>query len=275
MLRALALLLAGPLLGVMPAADAPSCRLVPGWTQQGAARSFVADNLFEYMDGNAEGYLIYGFQKMQGVTCKQGEVTLVIDISDMGSADSAWGILTANRDSRQPAAAIGMGGQIVPRRAIFAKGDTYVEIAANPEGDYTATLKSWTAALEKIVPGGTATPPALTWFPQEGQTGIRLIPESVLGLRLLKRGYVAQYDYGKAFLVLESSPADAAATLQKVSARFGGTTPVQVGDQAFQFEDKYLGKLCFFRKGRYVGGWANVTGKDALSLATTLAAKLP
>ena len=27
------------------------------------------------------------------------------------------------------------------------------------------------------------------------------MPESVLGMRLLKRGYVAQYEYGKAFVV--------------------------------------------------------------------------
>ena len=45
---------------------------MPGWTQQGAARSYIADNLFEYMDGNAEGYLLYGFQTMHGVTCEQG-----------------------------------------------------------------------------------------------------------------------------------------------------------------------------------------------------------
>ena len=36
----------------------PSCALVPGWTQAGAARTFTAENLFEYMDGNAEGYIL-------------------------------------------------------------------------------------------------------------------------------------------------------------------------------------------------------------------------
>src|ERR1039458_8293563 len=67
--------------GVLAAAN-PACNLVPGWTPQGEARSFVADNLFEYMDGNAEGYLLYGFQTMHGVTCVKSGVTLVIDISD-------------------------------------------------------------------------------------------------------------------------------------------------------------------------------------------------
>src|SRR6185369_3013790 len=98
------------------AAGPPACSLVPGWTQQGEARSFEAENLFEYMDGNAEGYILYGFQTMHGVTCVKGGVTLVIDVSNFGDTDSAFGMFSANRDLRLPAARLGMGGQIVPRR---------------------------------------------------------------------------------------------------------------------------------------------------------------
>ena len=66
--------LAGSLLLVWGAAawaepPQPACNLVPGWQQRGEQRSYIAENLFEYMDGNAEGYLIYGFQSMRGVTC--------------------------------------------------------------------------------------------------------------------------------------------------------------------------------------------------------------
>ncbi len=140
------------------AAAQPNCALVAGWTQSGAARTYTADNLFEYMDGNAEGYVLYNFREMHGVTCKQGGVTFVIDVSDMGDADFSYGLFTANRDLRQPAYAAGMGGQIVPRRLIFAKGKYYLEIAADPEGDHTAALKMWAAALEKTVSGNTAPP---------------------------------------------------------------------------------------------------------------------
>ena len=73
--------------GLLAAAN-PTCDLVPGWTPKGEARSFAADNLFEYMDGNAEGYLLYGFQTMHGVTCVKGGVTLVIDVSDFGDAEA-------------------------------------------------------------------------------------------------------------------------------------------------------------------------------------------
>ncbi len=254
----------------------PTCALVPGWTQAGAARTYTADNLFEYMDGNAEGYILYNFREMRGVTCKKGNVTFVVDISDMGDADFSYGLFASNRDLRQPSYPAGMGGQIVPRRLIFAKGNYYAEIAADPEGDHTPALKLWAAALEKSIPGNGAPPPALAWFPTERQQSLRLVPESVLGLRILKRGYMAQYDYGKAFVVIEASPEAAAATMQKLQARFGETTPAKLAGESFQATDKYLGRLCVFRKGKYIGGYAiTADGVNPLVLATALAAKLP
>jgi hypothetical protein len=250
----------------------PSCSLAPGWAQAGAARSYTADNLFEYMDGNAEGYILYNFQEMHGVTCKKGEVTFVLDISDMGDADFAYGMFSANRDLRQPEYKAGMGGQIVPRRLIFAKGKYYVEIAANPEGDHTAALKVFAAALEKAVPGDASPPAALGWFPKEKQQSLRLVPESVLGLRILQRGYVAQYEFGKAFVVTDDAAAD---VMQKLKARFEGAAPAQIADEAFVATDKYLGRLCVFRKGRYVGGYAvTADGADPVAMAKALAERI-
>jgi len=261
--------------GVLAAAN-PACNLVPGWTPQGEARSFVVDNLFEYMDGNAEGYLLYGFQTMHGVTCVNSGVTLVIDISDFGDADSAYGMFCANRDLRKPEAKLGMGGQIVPWRAIFAKGQYYVEVGAEPEGDHTAALQAWTAALEKVATGSNDVPVALSWFPAAGQQSLRLVPESVLGIRLLKRGYVAQYDFGKAFVVTEASPDSAAAVMQKLRERFGETAKAPIADDAFQLTDKYLGRLCVVRKGRYLAGYGNLAdGQDAAALVKALASRLP
>lgn len=257
------------------AAAAPSCGLVPGWAQKGEPRSFVADNLFEYMNVNAEGYLLYGFVKMHGVTCEKGSVTFVIDLSEFADADSAFGMFSANKDPNRPQAKIGAGGQIVPRRAIFVKGKHYLEIAAEPEVDHSAALREFTAALEKTIEGSSTLPAAMRWFPEEKRQSLRLVPESVLGIRLLKRGYVGQYEHGKAFLVTEESPEAATALMQKLRARFVETSAVKIADEGFQVTDRYLGKVCVFRKGRMIGGYANVAeGADAATLATALAAKL-
>jgi len=257
-------------------AAAPVCTLVPGWTAQGKARSYTQDNLFEYMDGNAEGYVLYGFQTMQGVTCEKGGVTFVIDISDFGDADSANGMFSATHDPGQPLVKVGTSGQIVPRRALFVKGKYYAEIAANPEGDHTETLRQWIAALEKTLDGSSELPVALAWFPAEKQQSLRLVPESVLGISLLKRGYVAQYDAGKAFVVEEESVASATALMVKLRAKFVANTAAAVGDEGFLAADQYLGKLCIFRKGKYVAGYGNLAdGQDGVALSTALAKRIP
>lgn len=256
----------------------PRCDVTPGWTQSGEARTYGADNLYDYMDGNSEGYLIYGFQQMHGVTCKRGEVTFVVDISDMPDAESAYGLYASNRDPRVPVEQIGMTGQVVPQRGIFAKGSRFVEISASPASmDHSAAIRTFLKALDAKLDGTTAMPDAVSWFPTERlePLSIRLVPQSVLGLSLLKRGYIAKYDYGRAFVVRNGSADAATQVMSKLRARFGETQPVSLGDEAFQANDKYLGRLLFFRKGVYVSGFANLAdGFDATAAAQALAGRM-
>ena len=272
----LAILLAA---GMARAQDYLNCRFAPGWEQSEQKRLYAADNLFDYKDGAAEGYLSFGFTRMEGITCKSGGDTLAIDVSQMNDADSAYGIFAANRDPSLPIAKIGMGGQVQPQSASFAKGNYYVEmvvIAASPDSDRTAVLKAFATGIEERLEGRDTAPEALQWFPQENLTSARLVPESVLGLRLLKRGYVAKYKQGQAFIVLEASPESAAEVLKKLRERFDGASPAQVGDEAFQAKAQYLDGVCIFRKGRYLGGYANLPDPhQAASQAAQLAARIP
>ncbi len=256
----------------------PDCGLVQGWTQQGASRSYVADNLFDYMNGNAEGYLIYRFVRMQGVTCKSGERTIVFDVSEMADPEAAYGIFCSNRDVRLPVAKIGMSGQIQPRRAIFAKDKYFVEFAASPAGDHSAVLREFVLAMEKRISGRTELPEQVGWFPVERLVSgsVRLVPQSVLGMSTLKRGYVAEYEFGKAAIVAEASPEAAAGVFAKLKARMGQTEAVSIADAAFRSDSRYLGRVCFFRKGRYIGGYANLAeSQDGVALSKALAERIP
>ncbi len=257
----------------------PRCDLVPGWTQAGAFRTYAADNLYDYMDGNSEGYLIYGFQQMNGVTCKKGDVSFVVDMSDMPDPESAWGLYASNRDPRLPAESLGMGGQVVPQRGVFSKGSRFVEISASPSNiDHSAAIRTFLKAIEAKLDGCSDPPAPLGWFPTEGldAASLRLVPQSVLGLSILKRGYLAKYDYARAFVVQNASPEAATQVMAKLQQRFGDTQTVAVGDNAFQANDKYLGRLLFLRKGPYVAGFANLKdGFDAMPAAKALAGKIP
>ncbi len=259
---------------------APECSLVPGWTQQGEARSYDRETLFDYMDGNSEGYFAYGFTLMKGVTCLDAAGDqLVIDVSELGDPDRAWGFLVTNRDGNSPIEALGSGGQVLPRKATAAKGRSYLEIAASPDKDHRPALRAFLLALLARVPGEAHVPEAVSFFPPEGLEpgSVRLVPESVLGLRILKTGFISQYAAGRAFVVPEASAPGAAETIAKLRARFADVKAAAgLGEEAFTAHDRYLGGLVVFRKGTRLAGVANVpTGEDALPLAKALAARLP
>ncbi len=259
-------------------AQTPDCSIATGSKQDGKTREFDTETLYEYMNGNSEGYFLYGFAKMKGVTCKTGDVTLIVDLSEFKSPELAYGMFTGNLDPRQPVEKIGAGGQVGERKVIFVKGQYYAEIAAEPEGQHAALLRAAAKAWEKKITGSTEPPAELSWFPKERlQPGSpRLVPQSVLGMRMLKRGYLAQYEQGKAVVVTEESPDVAQALFGKLKERFAPNSAAQVGDEAFVGEDKYLGRICFFRKGARIGGWTNVpAGQDPAGLGKALAAAIP
>jgi hypothetical protein len=257
--------------GTVSAQDLLDCHFVPGWEQTGPTRQYTPDNLFDYRDGAAEGYLQFGFARMRGIDCKSGANTMAIDVSEMSDAEMAFGMFSANRDPNVPVAKIGMGGQTQPQSLSFAKGKYYVELVvsdANPGADFTAALKGFAAKIEDKLQGENTVPAILGWFPSEGLSEARLIPESVLGLRVLKRGYVAKYADGQAFVVAE--------VMNKLREKFAGSEPVKLGDEAFQGKVQYLDGICIFRKGRYLGGFANAPdAAEASSKAGKLLEQIP
>ena len=69
------------------------------WTVTDDPRYFVADNLWEYIDGGAEGYLVFGFKAVLAADIKNNtsgqENTL--DIYNMGTPKNSFGIYSAER----------------------------------------------------------------------------------------------------------------------------------------------------------------------------------
>ena len=244
----------------------------PGWTQQGELRQHTGENLFEYMNGNAEGYIIYGFTGMRGITCRREGTTAVVDISEMKDDESAYGLMLSNLDPSVKTEKLGIVAQVTPRRAIFVKGKFFAELAAEPEGDHTAWLREMAVRLEAELTGTTSPPASLAWFP-EPRKSTRLVPQSVLGMRALERGYVVEYDQGTAFVVRAGDKA--AEVLGKVRERFPTATDATVAEASFQAKDQYLGSLCIFRKGPFVAGFvkspdAVIAGTQAAALAKRL-----
>jgi hypothetical protein len=130
------------------------------------------------------------------------------------------------------------------------------------------------------VPGSVTVPSQLILFPKEGlQPGSpRLIPHSVLGLRMLQKGYLGIYDNGRLFFVAEASPEAAKALFAKLKERFPAgpaQSAIEIGEESYSGEDRLLGRFCLFRKGARVGGFVSAAeGADRAKIAAQFAAGL-
>jgi hypothetical protein len=63
--------------------------------------------------------------------------------------------------------------------------------------------------------------------------------------------------------------------MKKLRERFGQTKPTVIADEAFTATDKYLDGLCIFRKGNFIGGFANLkSGRDGIAESAGLAARI-
>ena len=113
-----------PLLGLLPEPSE-----LAGWEKDGEAQFFDGDNLFIYIDGGAEIYLEYGFLRVlvQDYKSQVGN-RLSLEIFEMKSPASAYGMFTFKRSSQGRPLDLGDEGQLADYYLNFCKGRYLVTI---------------------------------------------------------------------------------------------------------------------------------------------------
>jgi hypothetical protein len=92
----------------------PEDNALPGWTRSGDVRFFGPGNLWEYINGAAEGYLSYNFQEV--VTAEysnpEKQSQSVIDVYRMEDPLNAFGIYTQELNPDSEFHKIGVEGYV-------------------------------------------------------------------------------------------------------------------------------------------------------------------
>jgi hypothetical protein len=133
-----------PLLALLP--DGPELR---GWAKDGDPQFFEGKDLFIYIDGGAEIYFEYGFRRVivQDYRNDAGS-RLSIEIFEMESTDSAYGMFTFKRSPRGEAVALGDECQLADYYLNLCKGRYLVTITSL---DQEAAAKEGLAGLARLV----------------------------------------------------------------------------------------------------------------------------
>ena len=237
-----------------------------GWRMSGEPRVFMAENLWEYIDGGAEGYLVYKFQDVVTVDYEttDGSLQAVLDIYRMADRLCGFGIYSSERAARVDRIALGSEGYVTENAAYFWQGPYYVKVTAFEEG-FGEKLKDLAQAVSTGLDAEPGNPAELAAFPAERLVdgSQRYLAQDVLGHSELKNGFTADYELDgkefKLFFILHDNPQDASRSYQayrQFQQKYSSDLQDQAGEEypLFTARDSYYGNIVAMQAGRAVIG---------------------
>jgi hypothetical protein len=138
-----------------------------GWTIEGTDKIYGPDDLYEYIDGGAELYLSYDFNKvMNRIYTAPDQPDILVDIFDMGSSRNAYGVFSHARETED--STFGQGSQYTSGLLLFWKDRFFISIMTIPETD--ASRKAVTRIgeyIDQAIPNKGPVPEILHLLPTE------------------------------------------------------------------------------------------------------------
>ena len=104
---------------------------VTGWQKTGEPRTFAANDLWQYIDGDAEQYVKAGVVSTATADYNyQSRLEAVVDVHTMGNPDGARRILESSQAADAKPVQLGDGGVAYSQSITFRKGVYLVRIVA-------------------------------------------------------------------------------------------------------------------------------------------------
>ncbi len=249
-----------------------------GWALREAPETFTHESLFEHIDGQADLFVQYGFEKSVFAIYRKVDTLddkIDVDIYDMGNSLQAFGIFSRFRQDESPAN-IGLDSYIGDRYAIFYKGKYFVILQATESNP--STVKRLAVDIESLILDNSPPPQEIGYFPKGGLKpgSIEYFPDGLLGHQFLKRGFKASYvendeqkiepqdtsqikDF-RLFLAMFRSPQEAIDALKLFKenllkkGKLTKTASARFGPEIVIGTDPYQGKTIVAQKGPFLLG---------------------
>jgi len=144
----------------------PASGAVAGWERSGEVEIYVPDDLFNYMDGQAELFFVYNFEKLAVQEYQRGEEgPIIVEVYQVASPADAYGLFSFYATG-QPIE-LGTGGAVEPGRLIsFWQGRFYARVFAYGEVE-RESLSALARQVAAGMPEEGGLPELVTRLPQE------------------------------------------------------------------------------------------------------------
>ena len=257
--------------------------LPAGAVAKQSAVFYGPDNLYEYMDGAADIFVLYGIHQLLHVDLRAKSADISVDVFDMGSADSAFGMYAAERSSDSHFIAIGAEGYQYEGMLNFLQDRYYVKLLGFGDGA-DAILDTFAKALSARIGTNPALPALLSELPKDNRKphSEQYMPADPLGHAFLGPAYMVAYTSGdqesKLFVTVARDEADAQQRLKQLEQHFtktGHCEPApELGEGAIHASNSFEGSVIARTKGRYLLLLVN-PAKGSEQLLRIAAAGLP
>jgi len=258
-----------PLESLIPKKDIPA-----GWALIQGPQTYNKKTLFGHINGQAELFLKYGFQKSVFAiyqSKKSREDQIEVDIYDMGNVVQAFGIFSRFRNEDRPGG-FGLDSFLDDHSALFYEGKYFVMVyAAESNPDF---LRQFSTLISLKMLDPSPPPKEISYFPKNGLKpgSLQYFPEGLLGHQFLKRGFQGTYVEKvevkagaedkeiKLFLAIFKDSQEAMNALKvykddlSKKGKVSSGSLIEFGTRALKGEDPYQGKVIVLQKGFYLLG---------------------
>lgn len=232
-----------------------------GAVSQGPPTFYSPDNLYQYMDGGADIFVLYGVTTLLHEEFRAKEVDVTVDIFDMGSSDNAFGMYAAERAPNYRFIKIGAEGYRDEGILNFFQDRYYVKLAGFGSGADTI-LDAFAQSLSSKIGNNSSFPALLALLPSADRKphSEQYMPKDPLGHPFLSPAYVIAYSSGnqesKLFVTVARDHADAQQRLDQLKQHFRKTGQCkdapEIDQGAIRASNSFEGNVIAQVKGRYV-----------------------
>ncbi len=155
-----------------PAGYLPDEVFLQDWVREGAVETYTPDNLFEYINGEAELFHDYNFQVVATayyVHRDNQQQAFSVDIYTMGSPLDAFGIYSMYRQPNMQFESIGAEAMIASTALRFYKGRHFVQISTGVlDREVQKVLRQCAVMVAERIPEAEL-PESVNWLPQSNR----------------------------------------------------------------------------------------------------------
>ncbi|MFQ6070861.1 MAG: DUF6599 family protein [Candidatus Aminicenantales bacterium] len=245
---------------------------LPSWKLTENPMEYFPGSLFEYINGAAEIYLSYDFQKL--IVGQYGRVnssaSLTLEIYDMENTKNAFGIYSVERFPESKFINLGNGAYVEEGVLNFIVGPYYIKILCFDCGERSEeVLVDFASGILKNVKDKGELPPLLKAFPAKGlvRKSEKYILRNFLGHEFFHDGYLAQYSIdGKKFecFIIEANDIEEAKEMagKYLDWQSKEGKKATALDSGFHFKDRYYKNVFLGRRGRFIFGVLRIEDGD-------------